>query len=80
MKFLFHTVIMIEKKPVYYNVHQVSEERYYVELLQNTNNVAGAVDFYLTVQDNEWVSSDESFARDGRAIGEDIESFLKNAV
>ena len=46
MNFLFHTIIEFDKIPVYYNVFK-SNDHYFIEILQNPQQVAEAKSFTL---------------------------------
>jgi hypothetical protein len=76
MKFHFHTLVIYDEIPVYYNVHQY-DDHYFVEILENPKNLPFARDFNLKLLDGNWYSS-EILSRDqAERIGEEIITFLK---
>lgn len=82
MNFLFHTIIEFDKIPVYYNVFK-SNDHYFIEILQNPQQVAEAKSFTLHLSGKSRKSSElmqekqteilmeEIMARDGTTASKD---------
>jgi hypothetical protein len=73
MKFLFHTIILFDNKPVYYNVYG-DEKGFFAEILDNPAKIRAAGDFDLRRECDSWVSSHNINNSILQVLGEEIES------
>jgi hypothetical protein len=56
MNFLFHTAILFNKVPVYYNIYK-DADLYFAEVLDNPNEVINAINFSLKMNTGKWICS-----------------------
>jgi hypothetical protein len=71
VNFLFHTIILFDKIPVYYNIYSRANG-YFAEILDNPSKVEKATDFDVRLEFGNWVSSENIDNAILQVLGEEI--------
>jgi len=71
LNFLFHTIILFDKIPVYYNIYS-NANGYFAEILDNPSKVEKATDFDVRIEYESWVSSENIDNAILQVLGEEI--------
>jgi hypothetical protein len=71
LNFLFHTIILFDKIPVYYNIYS-NPNGYFAEILDNPEKLGKAADFDLRFENDSWVSSKNIDDAILQVLGEEI--------
>jgi hypothetical protein len=71
LNFLFHTIMLFDKIPVYYNIYS-NANGYFAEILDNPSRAEKATDFDVRFEDDTWVSSKNIDSAILQVLGEEI--------